>query len=188
MKNGKAVTDILAHYRAMVSSFMYYIALINLITDRLERGELTGSEFLQEALYYADYYQNQFLDARDKVGLPCDESALEVFKGSFAFLGFSLREGKFYGDPKQIESVCDHSCVFAGNAPTQEEALKYEVATLAYMNAIGAKNLFARFQQEALEKENMQKELRKKAGTGLWARIKKIFGKAEREDEVDETV
>lgn len=190
MKNGKANAtgiDMLVHYRTMVSSLMYYIALINLIADRVERGELTNPEFLQEALYYAEYYQNQFLEARRQIGLPCDESALTVFRESFAFLGFSLREGRFYGDPGQIEDVCGRSCTFAGNFPTREEALKYEVATLAYMNAIGAKKLFVKFQQEAWEADDLQEGVKKKKriGAGLWKRLRGIFEKAESEDGED---
>lgn len=167
------------HYRVMLSSFSYYLALIILIAERLERRELTGAEYLREALYYADYYKEEYLKARKELGLYGDDSALKAFKEPFSFLGFSVRDGRFFGDPEAVEKILDKNCNFKCKVPSEDEALRLEISTYAYMSAKGAKNLFVRYQTEETEKEKLIEEYCLKKGcdrgSGFLARIRALL-------------
>ena len=191
MSESMKTKSALKEYRTYLSSFCYYLALINLIGDRVERGELTGGEFLADALDNADFYREKFLAARQVLGLPADSSALEAFTGSFSFFGFALKEGRFEGNPDKVEPILDRICDFQNQIPTPQEALKYEVAVYAYMCAKGAKNLFVEYCGGGKEERKRSGILNSIKGflegaKHILRKLQEIFDRAEISDSTDD--
>lgn len=136
------ISKLIREYRSVTSALCYYLSLTALIAKRIERGQSIDMEYLYDTLQQAEVYYGKFLSARDRLHLPTDSKALSAFTETFLFDGFSLKEGQIEGEPALVESICSKWMHTWNAAPTEEEALRFEIATYCIMSSGGTQTVF----------------------------------------------
>lgn len=185
MKETSVVAKRVIQYRTAVCTFAYYLALVSLIGERVERGELTDKTALTDALDSACRYKMKFFSARKILGLKTDEkSALAAFQEDFFFNGFRITGGKLDGDMECVEKVVGKWVIGTDKIPTEEEAVRYEVSIFAMMLAGGSQAVFTALGEDkeaygiadiSTDCQKETKKLKKRTGTGFFTKIKSFF-------------
>jgi len=150
------IAEKMADYRAAVCTLSYYLALISLIGERVENGELTDKAALDDALHWASLYKEKFFSARRELGLCADEKAMVAFEEDFLFNGFGIVGGKFSGDMAIVDQIASKWDV-GEKVPTEDAAVRYEVSVFCTMLSGGSQMVFSTLKED--ENPNWEQEL-----------------------------
>lgn len=137
-------TGRIREYRDSVCILSYDLALLALMAERVERGELTTAEVAETIVTEIETDKRHFLRARAALGLDAGREALAAFTEDHFFDGFSVQESRFEGDRQKAGKICEEWVREMTVPPSEEQATRYEYGTFILMLSGSAQMVFCR--------------------------------------------